>query len=927
MPAAAFAAGAPGNGHRDAAGAAAMSPAAPLADRLRHAVGDGSATIVTPNNRLARRLAAAYAAAQRARGLRCWETPRIVPWSAWSGECWRVARVAGLAGAEASLLGPAQGAQLWRRIVAAGTAGVPLQDPDGAAALAGEAWRRMHAWGGGAESWRGWQAAGSGDDVAAFAGWCERYTGALRRLDAIDDALLPDRLASLSGGAALLPGPLVLAGYAEQTPQQQRLLAALRGAGTAVAAFDPLAADAGDVRVVACADPRDEIVAALEWARRQVDADPTRRVGVAIADLAARRGEVVELADDVLCPRLAWPDELAAPRPYNLSLGVALAEVPLVAAALDLAALTLGPLPAARVAALLRSRYLPGDRGAWVGRAGVEAAWLDLGLRQAGLDDCLRDLAPVDASLAARWRAARSAQTPPGRASPARWAGFWRDWLVALGWPGDPSLASGEHQALQAWNELLQSFAALEPVEPLLARRDAWAALAAMAAAAVFQPEAAAAPIEILGLLEAAGQPFDALWVTGMGAAGWPPAARPSPLLPLRWQRDHDLPHASAARELAYARRLTADLARAAPTVVLSFATRVDDHPNAPSVLVAGWPRQSRAAPVPRPVAVAFATRPAPEIVADKDGPALATPGAFRGGAGLVEQQSDCPFRAFAIQRLRARPWPRASYGLSAAERGNLVHAVLAAFWQRVGTRDALAALDDPGLAAAVAQAVDTAFGSGAVASPRWSRLAGLVEPAERARLAAALAGWLRDGELAREPFTVVAVERAMPLALGELQLALRIDRIDRLPGGTLAIIDYKTGRSVAPLRWFDPRPQGPQLPLYLLAHRAAVPAEAVAALAYAGVRAGNARWSGVAANAAAWPDLGSVEALTQGRIADWAAATDHWRAALAALAGEFVAGHAAVLPRSGACRTCGLQALCRVDAVAGADETDAADA
>ena len=900
-----------------------------LADRLLVAIGDGTATLVTPNNRLARRLASTYADAQRTRGARCWETPRILPWSAWSGECWRTARVAGLPGAAARLLEPVHGAQLWRRIVAAGTtAGAGLQDPDGAAVLAADAWRRMHAWGGGGESWRGWGAAGSGADVAAFVGWCERYTAVLRSIDAIDDALLPDRLAALVGEVAVLPGPLVLAGYAERTPQQQRLLAALRRAGADVAAFDPLAADAGDVRVVACADPRDEIVAALEWARRQVDADPRLRVGIAVADLAARRGEIVELADDLICPRLGWPDELTAPRPYNLSLGAALAEVPLVAAALDLTALALGSLPAPRAAALLRSRYLPGDGVAWARRAEVEADWLELGLRDAGLDDCLRRLAAHDPPLASRWHDARSTRPVPGRASPVRWAAFWRDWLAALGWPGGPPLASSDYQALEAWNELLQAFAALEPQESVLPKRDAWTTLAAMAAGAVFQPEAAVqAPIEILGLLEAAGQPFDALWVTGLGTDGWPPAARPSPLLPLRWQREHDLPHASAPRELAYARRLTADFARAAPTVVLSYAARVDDHPNAPSVLVAGWPEQPRAAPPPRPVAAAFNARPALAIVADADGPALPTPGAFRGGAGLVEQQSDCPFRAFAVQRLRVRPWPRATYGLSAAERGNLVHAALAAFWQRVGTRDALAALGDGALADALTEAVDAAFAGQPVDAVRWGRLPPVVEPAERTRLAATLEGWIRDGELAREAFAVVAVERAIPLALGELQLSLRIDRVDRLPGGALAIIDYKTGRSVTPLRWFDGRPQAPQLPLYLLAHRAAEPAVAVSALVYAGVRAGNARWSGVAADELAWPGLGVVDALTRGRVADWAAATDHWRAALAALAREFAAGYAAVLPRSSlVCRTCGLQSLCRIGAAIGDDDEDAAD-
>ena len=40
------------------------------------------------------------------------------------------------------------------------------------------------------------------------------------------------------------------------------------------------------------------------------------------------------------------------------------------------------------------------------------------------------------------------------------------------------------------------------------------------------------------------------------------------------------------------------------------------------------------------------------------------------------------------------------------------------------------------------------------------------------------------------------------------------VDRLDRLPGGGYAIIDYKTG-AVSPAQWEGDRPDAPQLPLY----------------------------------------------------------------------------------------------------------------
>ena len=76
----------------------------------------------------------------------------------------------------------------------------------------------------------------------------------------------------------------------------------------------------------------------------------------------------------------------------------------------------------------------------------------------------------------------------------------------------------------------------------------------------VFQAEAPQAPIQVLGALEAAGMQFDAVWLLGMDDQSWPPSAAPNPLLPARLQRELGMPHASAQRELLFARHLTEQL-------------------------------------------------------------------------------------------------------------------------------------------------------------------------------------------------------------------------------------------------------------------------------------------------------------------------------------------------------------------------------
>ncbi len=74
---------------------------------------------------------------------------------------------------------------------------------------------------------------------------------------------------------------------------------------------------------------------------------------------------------------------------------------------------------------------------------------------------------------------------------------------------------------------------------------------------------------------------------------------------------------------------------------------------------------------------------------------------------------------------------------------------------------------------------------------------------------------WLDEGERVRPPFRVRGHEQAVDCELEGVAVRVRVDRIDELDAGGLAIIDYKSGRVVKPARWFAPRPEGVQLAVY----------------------------------------------------------------------------------------------------------------
>jgi len=896
-----------------------------LPSPVRIAIAAG-AVVVTPNKRMARHLVALHDREQRAEGHTVWPAPTIVPWSAWLERLWLDVLSASCHPDPARRVTPAQSAFLWSRLVAA--EGLPLMDERGAADLAAKAWSLVHAWGAGGPSWRGWS--DGADDVAIFARWAESYRAALARLSALDDAELPDWLASCAAEVpAWRTAATALVGFIEYSPQQERLLGALRDAGMRLVRHASLPEEEGAIgraRRTEGATPRDEIARALTWARDRVLADSNETVAIAIVDLQSRRAEVRALAEEILSPALQWPGREGAPRPYNISLGDALADVPMVTTALDLIALAQAPLPIARAAALLRSPYVAGGHDDFLRRAAVERTWLREGQREISLTGVVAAVGAGDAAFPPLQRVVDASPKPHGSMTPRAWVEAWRDLLEAAGWPGTRGQSSVEWQARKAWDEKVAEFARLGLVAPRMQRGEAHGALVALARSEVFQPESSLASVQILGALEATGLEFDGLWVAGLAAENWPPAPEPNPLLSLAWQRDRNVPRSTATRELDYAQALVKQWATAAREVVFSHAVTEEDHPRTITSMVTGakpWPGTEACVTT---TVVQFTGAPPLDALADDSAPPLPIGSRMRGGAGLIAAQSDCPFRAMTLYRFRADTWPVPLDGFSALERGILVHAALATFWRDVTDHATLIALTEDELRRRIDRAAREA--SQCLTSVRWSRLPPVVAAGEAQRLARIVRTWVDDFERPRPPFVVSEVEVSRPLALNGLELSLRVDRIDALAGGGIAIIDYKTGFASPPYRWFDERPEAPQLGLYWQSQRAIGRSLPVRALVYAQLRPGELKAVGLAEEESVWPRLSRLQTLRAPGLEDWQALDVRWRETLGALALEVRAGHAAVAPRDvvETCRRCGLQPLCRIGTAAGRVEVEDGD-
>jgi probable DNA repair protein len=294
----------------------------------------------------------------------------------------------------------------------------------------------------------------------------------------------------------------------------------------------------------------------------------------------------------------------------------------------------------------------------------------------------------------------------------------------------------------------------------------------------------------------------------------------------------------------------------------------------------------------------------------DDSGPVLLS-NIAKGGARILVDQAACPFRAFAHFRLDAHELERPEHGLGPLERGTLLHEMMWRVWETLKDQATLKATDAAALERLTLEAASYAIER--VAMDRPGRLDGHFAQMERDRLAQVAREWLELEKARPTPFTVTAREEKWKLFAGDLKLEGRIDRMDSLEGGGLAVIDYKSGR-VSVGSWLGEPPDDAQLPLYAVT----AGEHDVRAVAFARLKTGDRGFSGLARDAetgipgVAMPQKHNVARKV---ASTWSELFAFWEGQVRSLGENFAAGDARVDPKLllRTCERCDLKSLCRV--------------
>ena len=875
--------------------------------------------VVGASDRAARAVKTAYHRSRRAEGLSAWAAPEVLDWNTFARQEWERRVTDGRL-----LLNTVQEQSLWAGIAANSDPTANwLEGPRRRLAnLAVEAQDLLCEYAPNllrAAARRTWQ-----QDAAAFSGWLSAFDEMCGRSGLLSASRVPLELLDVLEKDHGNRPPLVLAGFDRLLPVQQRLLDAW---GEWRLMEPGLPAD--DVRSYAAPNQQFELAACARWCRQQLKANPQARLLVVAQDASQRRGEIERAF-------------LNQGQQFEFSLGIPLARVGLARAAFLLLRWLDGAIEEHDLDWLVAggtSATTPEETAALqaymrvLRRRGMQRArWT--------LDAFLRQPAPTAAPAVAWTERMTNAQERlrkiSGRMqSPLDWATLASQLLQSIGWPGSRQLTSAEFQAANRWQTTLDVCASLGFDGRRVEWSDFLSEVDRALADTLFAEESQDAPILIAGTAESAGLTADGIWFLGADEDAWPVGGSTHPLLPIEVQREARMPHATPQLDWELAETVTERLLSSAPQVCFSYARQKEDVEARASRLVGLHGGAPQSLP---PELTPEALRPS-ATVAFEDTAAIALPsvaakkrtsqlnlfddtGTERevipvhevlGGSTILTSQSQCAFKAFATARLGAQGWEDAEPGLTASQRGQLLHAVLHAVWsdtpQGIRTSNALGNLGAD-LRSFVEGHVRRVLQDDMPAGAREQMPARYLELEEH-RLTRLVTEWL-EYERVRLPFEVAATEVDATAAPAGLTLKLRLDRVDRLNDGSLLVIDYKSG-NVSPKSWELPRPDDVQLPLYA---GFALPAEQeLGGLVFAKVRPGDMNFTGKVADALATIDStisansGMVKSpLTPMQLSEW-------RRAIEQLARDFIAGRADVDPREypQTCKRCGLFALCRV--------------
>lgn len=910
-------------------------------------MGEGSLTILTANRRLANYLQQEYDKQQQLKKQNVWKTANILPLNSWIEKFWLENE-----SEHRLLLSDFQESCIWESIIQS-SQHKSLLNPFATAQLAKQAWQLINSWNISLEQID----QGYNDEVRAFSDWARQFINRCEQEQWISRATLTKRVIHLLETQSITTlsreytREYRVAGFDELSPIYNALIKTLSN-WAKINEFENPYSTAESIRRLHLTDPETEIRTMASWSKQQNELYPEKIIGCIVPDLNASWSMVEQIFTEIFIDHKNHSETGLGKQSFNISAGKKLNEYEIIRMALFVLALTStnswstgrerkeseisqstekerrngGTINIHYAAQFFQSPYLCANEDDINLGALLDTKCRELQIQNVPLDWIIQPLKKLSQQYThSTWlsrfeKFLQILDAIPSHQLPSMWANQFCDWLHHFGWPGRRSLNSLEYQLAERWQKLLIEFSSLDYVVGEIALNEAIKFIQRLAAQTLFQPQSEITSIQILGVLEATGYHFDLLWIMGLQDQSWPPNAKPNPFIPYDLQIQLQMPHSSAMRELIYTQQITERLLRSANEIILSSAKQIDDQHLRPSQLIVHIPEISvsdlNLEDKKSYLEIVMESKTI-EMREDKQGPEVSPNELIKGGSLIIKYQSLCPFRAFASMRLNANPLVQPVTGISGSLRGTLIHRILNDLWMKIKNHQTLNELSDNQLNEMVESKIHQIFGE--LKQTTLGYIDEFILEIEKNCLAKLVFDWLVL-EKERTSFSVHQLETKRQIKIGELSLALQLDRIDELPDGSQIIIDYKTGMGANTANdWFGQRPKEPQLPLYCVYGDDSQ--KPFSGIIFANVRTKKKEFRGIVEkehddNSKVFSHVIPIQQWKQNDdVQNWQQIMATWKTNLEQLAYDFSFGLATVDPLEdqSTCQQCNLQPLCRI--------------
>jgi len=865
---------------------------------------ESESVLITSLSRQADHFRLGYANWKRQNGDKAWPSPKIFSWTEWLKIAAEELLWSGYVGRKdvKNLLTPLQERTVWEQVIRLHVKDNLLHLPS-TTETAKAAWQLIHAW----RLPYPHTVKLPSEDVKAFSTWVETYTKRCNSASWTDYARLPEALKiALRDNKLAVAENIILAGFLELTPQQHELIAELKDKGAQIDFYQAEDYDSV-VRAYSYSNLDEEIKAIAKWCRQLIEKDPKISIGVVVPSLKNIQADIEYHFRKTLYPCSIFSKDDYVNTSYQFSGGEQLSDSQIAEMAINLLELIKGEFTLDNISQILRSPYYSNGHNGMIERLKLDAWLRQQGVLDFTVSSFLRLLKSyerknLDITKPSVFEKALEnvSDLKSSKHTPSKWAQLFTAYLENFGWPTKDIGLKQQKQA-DVFRSCLTEFATLGFVHSEMHYGLAFKILRGIYQTKRLQGNPIFTPIQIMDFKEAFDLNFDYLWLAQLSAKELPESRKINPLIPFSWQNQNNISKSSPELCLQDVQKRLSHLKKAAKEVCISFTKESDS--DAQSALLDEFNFEHQE------TSTVYQDSHNSFWVDETYGTEYLSEGTV--GTSLFKYQSECPFKAYAKIRLLPKVIEKNTYGLTALERGHLLHRVLEQVWKRIENSETLnAAFDNEYLEMLLWETVDKVISSFEqnLNYPLSIRLKSI----EKKRLTKLTFAWLAL-ESQRKKFTVKSTEKEVFVDINGLQVKGYVDRIDTIDDLGFAIIDYKSGIQNSS-SWFGDRPDEPQMPIYALAE-----GNKVIAVVYANLKPADQSFNGISQEKDIFPGIKAYDELSAFKRRDksWAELLPYWREQMNVLSESFIQGLAIPDPKKGSqtCQYCELQSLCRLHA------------